>query len=569
MSSVQFTLYHLSLFAGLLCVAAPAQTPGGAWEQRIVLSGQRAFDELGSEIARGEDFNLDGHPDVIVGSGWASVNGFTSGAVTVFSGRTGHAMWRFDGPYGGMLLGSAVACAGDTNGDGYPDVVAGGPWFGRNGQVWMGSVYVLSGKDGSILWSKEGPMADMMLGFSVSGGVDINNDGFDDVIAGAPRTIPNNGVLRGGMVYAYSGLDGSILHEHIGTLGLGFLGWDVTALGDLNSDGFAEYAASAAYGSSQGKNENGVVYVYYGQTGNTLQILHGEFQYDHFGYSIASAGDLNDDDLTDLVVGAPEYGLENKGAVYAYTLINFSKAHFFEGQNADDQLGIDVDGGADVDGDGIPDLIAGAWLTDYNALSNSGSAYVYSGANGAILQRIDGHDSPVWAGESVACLNDLQGDGLAEIAVGIPKASPNGRIQAGEVWIHGLDPFLNLAQETLSVSANESVRGKIQFPASEGGQPYAVLASGSGVGPTPVFGSEVPLTKDRLFHAMAAPIPPRWIKNARGLLNSNGRASFLILDGPALNHFIGRTFHVAAISFDPASQQVRRTTMPRRLSIEP
>lgn len=131
----------------------------------------------------------------------------------------------FDGPGIYADMGRSVAGAGDVNRDGYDDLIVGAPSASPGGMYAAGSCFVYSGKDGNLLWQFDGPAARTRLGTSVSGAGDVDDDGYPDVIVGLPPK-----------AHVYSGSDGSQLWE-LSILQGGSLGWSVSGAGDANGDG--------------------------------------------------------------------------------------------------------------------------------------------------------------------------------------------------------------------------------------------------------------------------------------------------------------------------------------------
>jgi len=161
------------------------------------------------------DVNGDGFADLIVGSSIGNM-------AQVFSGVDGSVLYTFDGDSNFDWLGFAVSDAGDVNDDGVADLIIGVVLDDNNGTD-SGSARVLSGSDGSVLYSFDGDSPSDFFGHSVSGLGDINGDGVDDFIVGAS----NGGANNGGYARVF--------------VSVALLGLPPT-LGDCNQDGEVTFA---------------------------------------------------------------------------------------------------------------------------------------------------------------------------------------------------------------------------------------------------------------------------------------------------------------------------------------
>ncbi len=548
--------------------SAPQEVVGGSWEKHTSHLGEK-LEMLGKKVAGCSDLDGDSRPDYAATATWALSNGTKTGAVYAFSGADGHQLWRFVPAQPYIELGSSLAQIDDVDGDGTADLASGAPFASFGGWTFTGSVFVVSGRTGALIRRHDGVGDDQFFGYAVASVGDLGGDSIGELLVGAPRRNPN-GVSRGGSGYVFSGASGALLFQVDGTHGLGFLGWSAAGLDDLDGDGLPEFCFSAPLASPFGKVQAGYVGIYSGKTGALFRGKQGQAVYDHFGHAIATCQDSDGDGLRELVVGAPEHGLQNVGAAYLYSGGSGPLVWKRLGENDHDQLGFAVAGGGDLDADGDPDVAIGAWTTDFGGF-NAGSAYIHDAASGDLVHRIDGQEQssgPLWFGRELAVVEDLQGNGVDDLIVGIPDAG--GFDLNGAVEIHGLDPFLVLDAKTISVSSSTSVALTLDFPASEAGFRYAVLASGSGSGPTTIGGGlAVPLSSDALFLRLTTGWNPNLLQGGRGVLDSDGNSIAKIEARPSLTPYVGRTVYLASVSFDPATLTGRRSSIVRLLTILP
>ena len=237
------------------------------------------------------------------------------------------------------------------------------------------------------------------LGLRVEALGDVDGDGFRDYVAsghGAHVVFPFP-------VGVYSGRDGSWLHGVTGDPETG-LGRGLGAIGDVNGDGIADYAASDPWRDR--------VWVYSGRNSSGIHAIHFPTPA-QFGFSIHGHPDLNGDGKPDILVGAPgetdpgDGDPNQDGFVHAYSGADAS--FLFEIIGQDKAYGWDVDT-ADVDGDGVQDVLTGS--------PEGGVAEVYSGVDQSLLQS---WSKPRQFGHAVAGVPDLDGDGCEEVLVGAPS----------------------------------------------------------------------------------------------------------------------------------------------------
>ena len=346
----------------------------------------------------------------------------------------------------------------------------------------------LSGLDGTNGFTLTGIDRDDFSGASVSSAGDVNGDGYDDLIIGAPRAGPNGHssgetyVVYGGVsvtdtdgVLAPSTLDGTNGFTLTGTDTRDFSGVSVSSAGDVNGDGYDDLIIGASGADANGKRSAGETYVVYGGASVTgtdgalaLSALDGTNGFaltgidalDYSGYSVSSAGDVNGDGYDDLIIGAlgadPNgesgagethvvYGgarAPGKGGVLAVSALNGTNGFTLTGINSRDRSGHSVSSAGDVNGDGYDDLIIGApgageTYVVYGGTSALGAdgvldLTVLDGTNGFTLTGIDRDDQ---SGASVSSAGDVNGDGYDDLIIGAPGADPNGERYAGETYV--------------------------------------------------------------------------------------------------------------------------------------
>lgn len=554
----------------LLLAVSPVsgQIVGGAWEVRHEFDGfsqgLAAYDYFGESVDSVGDIDGDGLADLIVGARHADPGGrVRAGSVFVYSGSSGVLLFRFDGSIAEGRFGTSVAGAGDVDGDGVPDLAVGAP-----GHILVPhpSAFIYSGATGNLIHQfTYGTGADDQFGVSVAGAGDVDGDGHGDLIVGGPQAdLP--GQLDAGVALVYSGATGNALYTFQGTAGIQ-LGWSVAGAGDVDADGSPDLVVGAPHADPAGVAGAGSCMVFSGATGVLLHRWDGNYFGGILGFSVDGAGDADGDGHTDLIVGAPTAFGSGRSILYSGATGQVLQTHMGSIDGAQGVYhGGSVAGVGDVDGDGYDDHLVGAMFDSLGGtLPWQGSARLYSGATGALLHVHFGSAQGGRLGSAVAG-GDLNGDGIPDLVTGAPDGGANG---GGSVEVTVLAPFLDLDVAVLSASGGGVARLDLDFPASEAGARYAVLASLAGTGPVVLGGLPVPLAMDPLLQQLAQGAAPALLQGAYGFLDMQGEASASLQAAPSLSGVAGQTIHFAAVTFDTGPAAGRLSSIVRYLSIVP
>ncbi|MGH8016666.1 MAG: integrin alpha, partial [Candidatus Zixiibacteriota bacterium] len=212
-------------------------------------------------------------------------------------------------------------------------------------------------------------------GQRLSSAGDVNNDGFNDVLISA---LAYGTLQDSGRVYVFSGQTGETLDVFSGETEGESFGWSIAAAGDVNNDGFDDVLVGAIYHDGVGVDA-GRAYVYSGQTGEPLYVFNGQAYQDHFGSAVSTAGDVNNDGYADMVISAPLH--DGVGRVYVYSGATGGVLYILDGVGLGDHFGGSVSSAGDINQDGYSDIIIGSWGFD-TELPFVGRALVISGQDG-------------------------------------------------------------------------------------------------------------------------------------------------------------------------------------------
>jgi flavodoxin len=393
--------------------------------------------KMGFSNASAGDVNGDGYSDVILGAPYFESGGSVKGKVFVYYGSaTGLSStpgWTAEGNNNNAQYGSSVATAGDINKDGFSDIIVGDAGY-DNSETDAGKVFIYYGsafglKNTPDPVSPEGNQDYSWMGSSVACAGDVNADGYSDIIIGEP------GQNSGGRVLVYYGSSSGLLSTPWSMSGplASWFGRSVGCAGDVNGDGFSDIIIGAPAADGQVLNA-GKVFLYYGSPAGVSSISwesEGNQDPGRYGCSVSTAGDVNGDGFSDVIIGSDYFTSDQtwEGAAFVYYGspggLSAIPAWTVEGNQDDAALGCSVASAGDVDGDGFGDVIIGAYGA---GLTNSGKAYIYFGSgdglSGASTPLIkEGTQADEGFGYNVACAGDVDGDGFSDIIIGSPDFS--------------------------------------------------------------------------------------------------------------------------------------------------
>lgn len=405
--------------------------------------------------------------------------------------------FRIFGERVGDFAGSDVSSAGDVNGDGIDDIIVGASLGGSQDE---GTAYVIFGKPGTTQQDVDlvflegingfkirGPENISIVGESSRGVGDVNGDGLDDILVGAPFYNGISGAAY--LIYGQSGSDFSTIDLANLSAEDGFaivaptsnyqLGLSVSAVTDVNGDGIDDMMIGA-FQSDGGGQDSGGAYILYGKAGSDR----GTFFIDdmsvqdgfivqgagpgHRAGATATAGDINGDGVIDFLLNAPGANTAGPNAGQVYVVygqdsplretIDLADIQP-EAPSVQDEVGFAILGvpessansivfAGDINADGIGDFLVGAPQSDITA-TNAGSVYVIYGKTGTSDQTLDlaslsqsdgfiinGISTNDFTGSELSGAGDVNGDGIDDIVVGAPYAdSGNVNSKAGEAHV--------------------------------------------------------------------------------------------------------------------------------------
>lgn len=469
----------MGLMAGIACMGLAAAASALSAAPDWTAESNQADAHLGSSVAGAGDVNGDGYDDVIVGvPDWDNAYGADCGLAYVYygsvSGLASTPAWSYEGTQAGEHLGFSVASAGDVNHDGYADVIIGDPYWdyysidGGQVLVFYGSS---SGLPATPTWYYEAPDGNWnnaYLGYSVACAGDVNGDGYDDVITGAPGWSGNGYicVFHG----SSTGLNASPAYAE-GGWGGSFYGCAVSSAGDFNRDGYDDIIVGAK-DYSQTATHEGIVQLRLGSSGGmsgTMYQFASQQTEAFLGCSVACANDINQDNYPDIIAGAYNYsnGQGAEGRVYVFygsasngLPSSGTPDWAMESNQAGAYFGYSVAGVGDVNHDSLPDVLIGAYgYTNHN--NTEGRAYIFYGSVTGLASSpawtTDGGQVGAYCGYSVAGAGDVNKDGFLDVLVSASRFS-NGQSHEGLTYL-----YLSASDVTPTPTPTPTIRPVVTF----------------------------------------------------------------------------------------------------------
>ncbi len=395
---------------------------------------------LGMAVGGGGDFNGDGYDDVVAG-GPGSARALQPGAVVVFYGSAAgphaHYDWLRYGPTEDEGYGTGVASAGDVNGDGYDDLIFTGSYTSHPLEVlvYLGSA---TGLGATPVRTYSFPNSDTTWPAPATSAGDVNGDGFADVIIGQ-RRYSSSAARQGKALVYHGGVNGPAAAPGwvaTGAAANDNLGFSVASAGDVDGDGYSDVVVGTRTQARLYRGSSTGLRLTPSWTAPMQPVIG---TYDTYG-EVASAGDVNGDGYDDVLVGSPGAGAVATVALYFGSAAGLNPAPAWTLAENSGISGCSVDGAGDVNADGYGDFVVGGCDFDGAAHLFLGSASVPSQAPAWSIKGATG----AFLGRAVRGAGDVNGDGRDDVIVGAPGYDIF--VQGGRVYV-----FLGVLNDSIDL----------------------------------------------------------------------------------------------------------------------
>jgi hypothetical protein len=412
---------------------APCSARGTGWCIARRFAGTVPQGELGFRFGEPLDVDGDGHADVAAGARFKlQQKTLQNGSAAVWSGATGRRIHAWDGEWAEGLFGHWVMPVPDLSGDGLADVIIAAPHAPVDGRM-RGVVVARSPKTGKELWKREETESEN-LGWDLTLAGDHDGDGHTDLFVGAPAQ-------DDGRVYLLSGKDGSVLRTYAAPKEAGSFGWYVARLDDLDGDGRPDLAVGAPYAPDADGAMVGALFVLSSASGQELQHWKGTDRRGAFGSVVAAVADVDGDGKGDIAVAAP--GTEDQtrtipGEVRIYSSATGKELRHWSGSQSGELYGRMVVAAGDLDGDGVDDIAIGAPWNRRAAADRVGRVELRSGRSGAVLSELFGDGADCWFGWHIRRAPDPERRGRPALLISSLRHPVDGKPGVGVLDLYVL-----------------------------------------------------------------------------------------------------------------------------------